>query len=77
MKKTTVDLDERLINKAVEIFKGKTKKEIITLALREFVARHEQKDLYDLFNADESFISEDYDYKLMRGYTEGGINDIS
>jgi len=66
MVKTTVDLDENLINKAVQIFGGKTKKEIITLALNELIARHEQKDLYDLFNSDEVFIADDYDYKAMR-----------
>jgi Arc/MetJ family transcription regulator len=69
MVKTTVDLDEGLINKAAQIFKGKTKKEIITLALRELVARHEQKDLYELFNSDEQLLADNYDYKAMRGGT--------
>jgi len=73
MVKTTVDLDENLLEKAVNIFKGKTRKEIISIALTELVERHEQKDLYDLFESGESLIAEDYDYKAMRG---GSINDI-
>jgi len=74
MIKTTVDLDESLLEKAISMFKGKTKKEIISIALTELVERHEQKDLYDLFNGGESLIAEDYDYKAMRG---GSLSDIS
>jgi len=74
MIKTTVDLDEVVLNRAIKIFKNKTKKEIISLALAELVERHEQKDLYDLFNGDEQLIADGYDYKAMRG---GVINDIS
>ena len=74
MIKTTVDLDENILNRAVSIFKGKTKKEIISIALSELVQRHEQKDLYELFNSGESLIAEDYDYKAMRG---GSASDIS
>ena len=71
--KTTVDLDEYLLEKAVDIFKGKTKKEIISIALTELVQRHEEKDLYDLFNSGEQFLSDDYDYKAMRG---GTLSDL-
>ena len=74
MVKTTVDLDEGLLEKAISIFKGKTRKEIISLALTELVERHEQKNLYDLFDGGDSLIAEDYDYKAMRG---GSANDIS
>jgi Arc/MetJ family transcription regulator len=65
--KTTVELDENLIKRALVIFSGKTKKEIISIALAELVERYEQKDLYDLFDGDEQLISDDYDYKAMRG----------
>lgn len=74
MIKTTVDLDESLIEKAIELFKGKTKKEIISIALTELVERYEQKNLYDLFDSEENLIADDYDYKAMRG---GRISDIS
>ncbi|MDR2590258.1 MAG: type II toxin-antitoxin system VapB family antitoxin [Oscillospiraceae bacterium] len=73
MIKTTVDLDENLLERAVKIFNEKTKKEIISFALKELVERHEQKDLYDLFDSGESLIAENYDYKAMRG---GNINDF-
>ena len=73
MIKTTVDLDEDLVKKAVEIFGNKTKKEIISLALAELIERHEQKDLYELFESDEQLIADDYDYKAMRG---GSVNDF-
>jgi len=76
MIKTTVDLDENLLAKAVDLFKGKTKKEIISIALSELVERHEQKDLYDLFGGGESLIAEDYDYKAMRGGSGGNYIDI-
>ena len=66
MIKTTVDLDENLLKRAVEIFKDKSKKEIITIALHELIKHHEKKDLYDLFNSDEQLIADDYDYKAMR-----------
>ena len=74
MIKTTVDLDEDLFNKAVQIYGGKTKKEIITIALTELVERHEQKDLYELFDNGEQLIAEEYDYKAMRG---GVLNDFN
>jgi Arc/MetJ family transcription regulator len=74
MIKTTVHLDEDILSKATVIFKGKTKKDIISLALRELVERHEQKDLYELFNDDKILIADDYDYLKMRG---GVLNDIS
>ena len=73
MIKTTVDLDEDLIDRATRLFRGKTKKEIISIALAELVERHEQKDLYDLFDSGEDLIAEDYDYKAMRG---GAMNDL-
>ena len=68
-----MDLDESLLNRAIDMFKGKTRKEIISMALLELVERHEKKDLYDLFNDSEILIAEDYDYKSMRG---GRGNDI-
>ena len=74
MIKTTIDMDEDMIKRARSIFSGKTKKEIISIALSELVERYEQKDLYDLFDGDEQFISDDYDYKAMRG---GVPNDFS
>ena len=73
MIKTTVDLDEVILEKAMNIYKDKTKKEIISIALSELVQRHEQKDLYELFESDACLIDENYDYKAMR---RGSVHDI-
>jgi Arc/MetJ family transcription regulator len=67
MVKTTVEIDEKLLKKAMQIFSNMTKKEVLTIALRECIERRERKDLRDLFNSDEMLLAEDYDYKKMRG----------
>lgn len=74
MIKTTVDLDENLLKRATEIFSGRTKKEIISIALKELIAHHDKKDLYDLFDNDEQLIAEDYDYKKYRGGDKYGLD---
>jgi Arc/MetJ family transcription regulator len=73
MTKTTIDIDTILLEEAVKIFSGKSKKEIITDALREYVAQHKRKDLRELFNSDKKYITDDYDYKSMRGGNEHGV----
>ncbi|MCL2250003.1 MAG: type II toxin-antitoxin system VapB family antitoxin [Oscillospiraceae bacterium] len=73
MVKTTINIDKLLLERATKIHRGKTRTEIITIALTEFVERHEQKDLYDIFESDEQLIADDYDYKATRG---GAIHDI-
>ena len=61
---TNLDLDPRLLNQVLELSGEPTKKAAVTLALREFVARREQKKVADLFGKldwDASF-----DYKAER-----------
>lgn len=67
MVKTTIEVDENLLQKAMQIFFGKTRKEVFTIALRECVERRERKDLRELFESDEVLLAADYDYKAMRG----------
>jgi Arc/MetJ family transcription regulator len=67
MTKTTIDIDTNLLEEAIKIFNGKSKKEIITAALVEYVNQHKRKDLRDLFNSQKQYIADDYDYKAMRG----------
>ena len=67
MIKTTVEIDEELLKKAMQIFSNMTRKEVFTIALRECVERRERKDLRELFNSDDILLDEDYDYKKMRG----------
>jgi hypothetical protein len=61
---TNLDIDPRLLEKAVELSGERTKTAAVTRALREFVARHEQKRLVDLFAALDW--DPEYDYKADR-----------
>lgn len=67
MVRTTIDVDENLLQKAMNLFSGKTRKEVFTIALRECVERRERKDLRELFDGDDCLLAEEYDYKKMRG----------
>jgi len=62
--RTNIVLDEKLIQKAFKYANVKTKKDLITLALKEFVANHSRLDLRDLQGKIE--FSKDYDYKKLR-----------
>jgi Arc/MetJ family transcription regulator len=70
--RTNIVLNDKLITEAKKYTKVKTKKEIVELALQEFVDNHKRKDLRDLKGKIK--FKEDYDYKKMRN---GLVNDIS
>lgn len=62
---TNLALDPALLDQVLELSGEKTKKAAVTLALKEFVARREQRKLVELFGTldwDEGF-----DYKAERG----------
>jgi Arc/MetJ family transcription regulator len=61
---TNLDIDPGLLDRAVKVSGERTKTAAVTRALREYVARHEQKRLIELFNALEW--DSDYDYKADR-----------
>ncbi len=61
---TNLSLDPELINRALALSGERTKKAAVTQALREFIARREQKRLLELF-AKLDWDS-DYDYKMER-----------
>ncbi len=69
--RTNIDLDENLVNEAFKYAGVKTKKELVNIALQEFIEMHKRKDLAEI-KGEISFF-EDYDYKKMR---EGHKNDI-
>jgi Arc/MetJ family transcription regulator len=46
---TNLSLDPSLIERAVQVSGAKTKKEAVTLALKEFIARREQQKVLGLF----------------------------
>lgn len=61
---TNLAIDEGLLAKALEIGGENTKKATVNKALREFVARREQRNLLELFGALDW--DEDFDYKRER-----------
>jgi hypothetical protein len=61
---TNLALDPKLLDQVLELSGESTKKAAVTLALKEFIARREQKKITELFGKldwDESF-----DYKAER-----------
>jgi len=62
--RTNIVLDDNLINEAFKYSSVKTKKELVHLALREFVERKRRLNLMDLEGKVQ--FAEDYDYKGMR-----------
>ena len=62
--RTNVVLDDELVNEAIRLSGVKTKKEVISVALQEFVATRKRKNLLDL--AGKINFLDEYDYKAMR-----------
>ena len=61
---TNLAIDPELIERALELSGERTKKAAVTEALREYVARREQKQMAELFGSLEW--DTDYDYKSER-----------
>jgi len=62
--RTNIVLDDSLVKEALRYAPVKTKRELVDLALREFVASRKRKDLRKLFG--QGGIRADYDYKALR-----------
>lgn len=62
--RTNIDIDETLLQEAFKFTTVKTKKELIQVALEEFVKHHNKKNLMDLKGKIK--FADDYDYKKMR-----------
>ncbi len=62
--RTNVVLDDRLIQEALALSGLKTKKDIISMALQEFVDSRKRKNLLELSGKIE--FRHDYDYKALR-----------
>ena len=60
---TNISLNEELVSKAMTLAGLKTKKDVVNLALEEFVRRHEQRKIIDLFG---TLDEEEHDYKAQR-----------
>ncbi len=61
---TNLQLDDRLIEKAVKLGKHRTKKAAVTQALKEYVEHLEQQKLLGLFGCVD--YDPGYDYKKQR-----------
>lgn len=57
-------MDDKLLEKAQKIGGLKTKKDTVTLALKEFIQRRQQEKIIDVFGTVK--YAEDYDYKKAR-----------
>ncbi|MGQ0594276.1 MAG: type II toxin-antitoxin system VapB family antitoxin [Gammaproteobacteria bacterium] len=62
--RTNIVLDERLVEEAMKYAPVKTKRQLVDLALREFVANHERRDIRELKGRIAFF--EGYDHKVLR-----------
>ncbi|WNZ25561.1 type II toxin-antitoxin system VapB family antitoxin [Leptolyngbya sp. NK1-12] len=60
----TLNLDEALINEALQLTKLTTQEELLNLALRELVRSRRKKNLLDL--AGQIQFAPDFDYKALR-----------
>ncbi|MCF6228100.1 MAG: type II toxin-antitoxin system VapB family antitoxin [Planctomycetes bacterium] len=61
---TNLALDDKLVEKVLELGKHKSKKDAVNAALLEYVQRHCQKEIIKYFGKIEYF--ENYDYKKAR-----------
>jgi Arc/MetJ family transcription regulator len=62
--RTNIVLDDQLVQKALKYAPVKTKRELVDLALREFIANHERRDIRELKGRITFF--EGYDHKVLR-----------
>ena len=62
--RTNIVLNEQLVQEAFSYAKVHSKRELIDLALQEFVINHRRLDLRDLPGT--VTLSKDYDYKSLR-----------
>lgn len=65
---TNLELDPKLVEKALKVSGERTKKAAVTKALEEFIARRDQRRLLDLVGKLDW--DPDYDYKKERGRSD-------
>jgi Bacterial antitoxin of type II TA system, VapB len=61
---TNLALDDTLIKKIVKLGKFRSKKDAVNTAMSEYVQRHSQASIIELFGTID--YDEDYDYKKLR-----------
>ena len=63
--RTNIEIDDKLMEEAFKFTNVRTKKELVHLALVEFVKAKKKKDLLDLSGKIQ--FHQGYDYKALRG----------
>lgn len=71
---TNLAIDPELLNRALAVSGARTKKEAVTVALTEFIARREQRQLRDLFGTLDWDPAYDYKAERSRGAGELGAD---
>jgi Arc/MetJ family transcription regulator len=61
---TNLAIDDALIEEAKQVGRHKTKKTAVTEALKEYIQRHRQSEIIELFGKVE--FDKNYDYKKQR-----------
>jgi Arc/MetJ family transcription regulator len=61
---TNLAIDDKLIEKAKQVGRHKTKKAVVTEALEEYIQRRQQMKMIELFHGVD--FDPDYDYKEQR-----------
>jgi hypothetical protein len=61
---TNLDIDQTLLKEAVSVGRHRSKKAAVTEALQEYIARHKQQRIVEIFGTVE--YSRDYDYRKHR-----------
>jgi Arc/MetJ family transcription regulator len=62
--RTNIVLNDALVSEAMRMAQARTKREVVDLALREFVARRRQRQILDLVG--EPLLDPDYDVRAVR-----------
>lgn len=69
---TNLALDDKLIEEARQLGGQRTKKEVVTQALLEYIQRRKQLKVLELFG--QVYFDESYDYKAQRNMGSAGFN---
>lgn len=62
--RTNINIDDELIKEAMDLSEYTTKKDVVNIALREFVKNRKKKNILDLKGKIK--FDDNYDYKVMR-----------
>lgn len=67
--RTNIVLEDKLVQEAFKYTSVKSKKELVNLALREYIENHRRRDIRELLG--KVRIRNDYDYKALRRNNNG------